>query len=200
MAKEQFPIPKLNDETPILKKDEPEVSSVAPKSPEDIKRRKLELAALYQGGATLDEIGKEIGLSRQRVWQLVESAGFVMPNRGSDRNLTVDPLKLLELADGTRTAKEIAAELQVKEPTVRYLIRKMELPLMDSRKKHSKEELLGRLRELASELGKTPSAKDLSSYGTNEGIYRYYFGSLRDASKAAGLKPNPIGRPKAKNK
>ena len=56
-------------------------------------------------------------------------------------------------------------------------------------------ELLLELRRLAVDLGKTPSASDLSSYGTySRRPYRDRWDSWSDAIRAAGLEPNTGGQ------
>jgi len=56
-------------------------------------------------------------------------------------------------------------------------------------------ELLLELRRLAIDLGKTPSASDLSSYGNySRRPYRNRWDSWSDAIRAAGLKPNSGGQ------
>jgi phage terminase small subunit len=57
--------------------------------------------------------------------------------------------------------------------------------------KYSHEELINYLRELAQQLGRTPKKRDIHIPGKkiSYSTYRKYFGSLRNAQKAAGLVP-----------
>lgn len=55
--------------------------------------------------------------------------------------------------------------------------------------------LLAHLRDLAQGLGKTPSGTDiLNARRHSPTSYYKYFGTLREAHRQAGLRPNPNGR------
>lgn len=57
-----------------------------------------------------------------------------------------------------------------------------------------KGEILQHLKDLAMVLNRTPSSKDIAKAGKYHGSYYiYYFGSLSNAQKLAGLTPNLIG-------
>ena len=61
-------------------------------------------------------------------------------------------------------------------------------------KKYDREELVQHLLNLATTLGHTPRQKDISRVSPpDHTIYYRYFGSLRAAQEAAGLKPNHYG-------
>lgn len=51
----------------------------------------------------------------------------------------------------------------------------------------SKEEWLQLLRDIAKDLGRTPTISDLEKYGTNKDVYKYNFGSWNRALLEAGL-------------
>ena len=60
--------------------------------------------------------------------------------------------------------------------------------------KYSHEFLISHLKELAEQLGKTPSQRDVEDTGkVSATTYRDYFGSFIKAQKAAGLVPNKSG-------
>jgi len=59
--------------------------------------------------------------------------------------------------------------------------------------KYSDEQLINHLRELASQLGRIPMAKEVNASGKVTGeTYRNRFGSFSKALKAAGLDPNKV--------
>jgi hypothetical protein len=60
----------------------------------------------------------------------------------------------------------------------------------------NKDEMLEEMRRLAGLLKRTPNSRDIRTYGIYcTDSYLHYFGSLRNAQKKAGLKPNKRGRP-----
>jgi len=60
--------------------------------------------------------------------------------------------------------------------------------------RYTEGELLEHLRELADELGSTPSKQEINEAdGASERTYEHRFGSLREAQQKAGLEPNARG-------
>ncbi len=69
------------------------------------------------------------------------------------------------------------------------------------RKKYNKEGLLSDLKNIARQLGHTPSTAELLAGGLAPRVhYYYYFGTMSKANQLAGLKPNERGRPKRSKK
>lgn len=55
--------------------------------------------------------------------------------------------------------------------------------------------MINRLKELANEVGRTPTLREMRIYKPDPMSYIYHFGSLHKARELAGLKPNKIGAP-----
>lgn len=56
--------------------------------------------------------------------------------------------------------------------------------------RRTKEELIKMLKNIAKEIGHTPSITELSKLGHNEGLFKDNFSSYNEAVRLAGLKPN----------
>lgn len=166
----------------------------------------LEMAAMLHGGATLDEIGKRAGLTRERVRQRLRRIGVSAATR-------IDAMKLLE-AVRTRPIHTLAALARTlglqKEPVARALLA---LGLIDAverlfrlraraRQRAKRERVALALRAYAKQLGRTPAAVDILSFFRPREIpclktLQQLFGSLTQAQLAAGLRPHRRRRPKS---
>jgi hypothetical protein len=163
----------------------------------------LEMATMLHGGATLEEIAKLAGVSRERVRQRLHRIG-VTPS------LRIDVVKLMEVvrAQPVDTFAAAAKAAGVSTDAARHAILRLGLfdpveRLFRLRKRAaSRSQLQGTLhdlRVLAQQLGRTPTAKDLVEDNRRGGVpsiasIQKQFGSLSAAMTAAGLTPNSVGR------
>ena len=159
--------------------------------------RDAELVALYMGGATMEEIGQAVGLTRERVRQRIRRAGYVGTHRRGP-----DPSAVCRAAETALSLGEVArisgccadAARRVLVTLGKWAAFKERCTL--HRRMRTRAALLIKLRHLAARLGRTPRIRDINrTRGMSHPLYFRYFGSLRAAQIAAGLEPNPVGQP-----
>lgn len=153
--------------------------------------REAELIMLYRSGATLQEIGDAIGVSRERVRQIMARAG-----EETRRNSIsyVDPLKVLQAVEGSKSLKEIAKKAGCGLHGAGKVLRSMGVPIPKiSRRKYSDKQLTDHMKKVARMLGRTPNMHDLNTCGITHTTYVNRYGSVRRAQEAAGLRPNAVG-------
>jgi hypothetical protein len=176
-------------------------------------RRVPAMYRLYENGATLDEVGKAFGISRERVSQLFRRSGLSARSireaaalkrtqaqaRASETRATYD-----DLGDYGATA----AKLGLSRAAVEAILEEGETVQSRApaprpgKKRYSNEELLSCLRETSKALGGVLGVSDYNSYSkgrrfrdgrawpTNQ-TFQLRYGSWRDALLAAGLAANP---------
>jgi len=165
---------------------------------------------MYAGGATLEEIGATIGVSRERVRQLLKAAG--VPARSSSdtfrlrrKQHLVKRDAILERYKLSRDANIVAEELEVPVSIVREVISVLPrgLAMMGKQKvkRFEDEFLLNCLREASDSLGGVLSCQDYNRFALSRGspdipwpshqTMAKRFGSWRAALARAGLSSNP---------
>jgi len=148
--------------------------------------RALELAVLYRGGCTLQEIGTAIGLTRERVRQLIRRVDPDAKESGWHRE------RLENLSPTAQSRLGITRE--------EYAQRRA------TQKEASKTRLVTALAELAADLGRTPTQGELArrlgyrNSATVTVICKSLFGgTYREATRAlyalVGLVPRGRGSP-----
>jgi hypothetical protein len=179
--------------------------------------RVREMYQLYGHGATLDEVGEDFGISRERVRQLFGRAGLKTRSTAETAALKreADRRRCDEIVEGFRRTKDVAllaAALEIAKRTIIEVVR-AELPSEEyqaprnttprtSTKKYSDEELIGFLREASAALERTLSSHAYDSFArgrrTADGrpwptkqTPELRFGSWRAAVIAAGLDAHP---------
>jgi hypothetical protein len=135
-----------------------------------------------RGGETLGELGACYGITRERVRQIVDR---------------IDPSANKEAKRGRRAARE--AKLREKaqriaEASYEANPRTLYKPGSQYATVWTNEAMLAALRNLASELGETPSSKRINAQPSERiptaAMFYRRFGSLRKAQELAGLVPN----------
>jgi len=135
---------------------------------------------------TLTAIGEQVGLSRERVRQIIRAAGI-------DKSVTRSIVSEID------KHRYIDITCEYCGLTVKRAARKVRAGRFCSRRcsnAHctlSSEELLSQLRKLALMLGHTPRMTDFGAPYPSHHAYYTRFGSLMSAQKLAGLTPNPRG-------
>ena len=179
--------------------------------------RVREMYELYEYGATLDEVGEDFGISRERVRQLFGRAGLKTRSMAETAQLKreADRHRTDEIVEGFRRSKDVAlvaTELEIAKRTIIEVVR-AELPPEEyqpprskapraATKRYSDEELIGFLREASAALGTTLSSQayDSVALGRRTADGRPWptkqtaalrFGSWRAAVIAAGLDAHP---------
>jgi hypothetical protein len=142
---------------------------------------------LYECGFTLDEVGEEFGLSRERVRQVFRRAGLQIRTRLETVELKreADLARGDEIVEAFRRTKDVAVvarELEIWRPTILEVLR-AELPPRErvalrpkkggpppatvpswARRRYSDEELIAFLREAGATLGGTLSGKRYDAF------------------------------------
>ncbi len=160
--------------------------------------RDQRIVALLESGASLDAIAEIFALSRQRVHQVVRRIGYCRTAFVPRKN-GVDPLIICRAADTSATATEVARKTGYSDVAVARVLNALGKTCGVSRTEQTRIALLADLQRVASDLGRTPGAKDIERLGQYApGTYYRYFGSLTRAQHQAGLVPNGRGRPRRK--
>ena len=148
--------------------------------------RALELAVLYRGGCTLQEIGDAIGLTRERVRQLIAKVDPDAKESGWHRE------RLENLSPRAKSRLGISHEELTKRRA--------------AQKEAGKTRLITALRKLATELGRTPTQGELArrlGYRQSASVAvkckRFFGGTYVQATRAlyalVGLVPRGPGSP-----
>ena len=154
--------------------------------PWQARSRALELAALYHGGCTLQEIGDAVGLTRERVRQLIAKVAPGGHESGWHHE------DLAELSRRAEAALGIGAERRRAKCA--------------ARSSASRERLVAGLRAAAQEAERTPTLGEIAArLGWCSGEYvslrakTLFGGTYREATRAlyatAGLEPRGRGTP-----
>lgn len=177
--------------------------------------------AHYQGGATLQEIGDEFGVTRERVRQIFKTAGYsteeVRKTRVQAKRQSREAEAVTQLHSGA-TIQAVAQNLDMTVSAVRALAEKFAPSASENLRKGSrvpngywtKERILDAIRAWARTYGSPPHATDwniaaLRTRGYEEREERFLsglwphlttvqgkFGNWNAAIEAAGLEPTPV--------
>lgn len=158
------------------------------------------MAALYQDGATYEEIGQAYGVTRERVRQLIKATG----KKG--RPSRIDPIRVLRAARTANSFGQCVGALRMDSKKVeRCLVETGHWTALNrlwglrkSKQRDARgEEYLSQLRELAQRLGHTPGLADINAEPKfpRHTTFVRYFGSISRAQKLAGLQPGKVGVP-----
>jgi hypothetical protein len=179
------------------------------------------MLAQYEGGATLEEVGEDFGLTRERVRQIFKGAGYstaeARKNRAHQKRRRIEAEAVSQLHRGV-SVQEVAAQRGMTVSAVRALAKKFAPAATEQVKPGSrvpngywnKERILDALRAWQREYGSPPHATDwniaaLRSGGQKEREERFLsglwphlttvqskFGNWNKAVAAAGLTPTPV--------
>ena len=147
------------------------------------KRRRLSIVAAYRSGAALQEVGDAFKISRERVRQIVaQDAPSFRRVEGTSRPGTVDPLKLIALADQGLSVDEIARRLGI----ARSVAYRCYYALGYSHGVHwTAETALAELRTVAEQLGRSPKQLELRT--ALRQALKNHCGGLTAAKREIGL-------------
>jgi transposase len=204
-------LPKRSDSKPELSADETQARKLHA-SP-----RVHEMYELYEHGATLEEIGDDFGITRERVRQLFKAAGLQTRTASATATLkqAADQQRADEIIDCFRQAKDLAAvahELDIPKNVVTQVLGERLSPReyreltatakADPVKRFTDAELLGLLIEAQGELGGTLTGTAYNVLARNrrtadgrlwptKQVHALRFGSWRNALITAQLDANP---------
>jgi hypothetical protein len=182
----------------------------SPAQKQELRERAEAIAAFAAGGATLEEIGRHFGISRERARQIRDRiAPDYSMTRGWRRVPVIEFLKAIR-APGIASYAAAAEAIGLKAVSPKLMSALDELGLrgaadrlfrMRARRQPSfwwsEDRVIGALRALATRLGRTPGVKDLTGrrdHGVpSPGTVIRFFGSLKRAQLAAGLTPTRQG-------
>lgn len=129
------------------------------------------MLAQYEGGATLEEVGDDFGLTRERVRQIFKAAGYsaaeARKNRSRQKRRRIEAEAVSQLHRGV-SVQEVAAESGMTVSAVRALAKKFAPTATEQVKPGSrvpngywnKERILDALRAWQREYGSPPHATD----------------------------------------
>jgi hypothetical protein len=164
---------------------------------------------IYANGGTLEAVGQEYGLTRERVRQIFRDAGLpTIPLAERRRRATQQ--RAGEIVDKFRELhdqREVAKVLGLPKVVVDEVLRKR-LPASELRKrskyakKYSNDELISMLRQASEALGGVLTKDDFECYARGRTLsdgrawptgqtHMLRFGAWRKALEAAGLRANP---------
>jgi predicted ArsR family transcriptional regulator len=168
--------------------------------------RDLLVRTMRDGGATLDEIAAEFGISRERVRQLLARMG--VPERSPNR---VDPIALIRLLREDETIDSwrgwsrksgrgiatlvIMTEALSMTEEVAEIFRARRTARSTRRREDVKQQLVADVQALARELARSPRSREFRErYGRHPQFQRFY-GTWNKLLVGAGLDPVPVGYP-----
>ena len=165
-------------------------------------KRRADIMELYLSGKNIEEIAEVIGLSYERVRQIIVSMKTLVEEREKAfREKEIKELRenfknYLHNKDCIPTFKELSCSRRVEEEYYNLSKSAIKSGFSTRRIKKAREKAIIQLQELAKELGSTPTQRDLAEAGIYHTKFFTLFGSLTEAQRLAGLEPNPIGRQK----
>lgn len=171
--------------------------------------RASEMHQMYADGATLEEVGRRYGMTRERVRQVFRAAGLPNISLADRRRREIQRRtdEILRAFDELKDLRAVAKSLDMPIAVVEEVLRR-ELPAGRLRKptkhgkKYSDEELVWMLREVSSELGGVLSKDAFEACARGRRLqdgrpwptaqtHMLRFGSWRRSLEAAGLRANP---------
>ena len=155
-------------------------------------------SGLWRSGKNIEEIAEVIGLSYERVRQIIVSMKTLVEEREKAfrEELRENFKNYLHNKDCIPTFKELSCSRRVEEEYYNLSKSAIKSGFSTRRIKKAREKAIIQLQELAKELGSTPTQRDLAEAGIYHTKFFTLFGSLTEAQRLAGLEPNPIGRQK----
>jgi transposase-like protein len=109
-----------------------------------------------------------------------------------------DPRRIATIrafVDSGRTIAEAARKLGMHKQHAWRLARRHGLVSVRTRRNWTRDEALAGLRQVAAELGRTPTAREMGTLlCPSTAYFRKHFGSINNAIQAAGLELNAPGR------
>ena len=166
-------------------------------TPSDRQDRLTHMSLMRVNGATLQDIGDEFGLTRERTRQILSRAGV---ERASSVG-AVDPIKLLAEVrkPGVRSIAAAARSLGISQRVGWQALR--ELGLCEAARRlftwRHHRRTIDNFRTLAARLGRTPTVADLREAripGLHQANVQARFGGMQNLARRAGLVPNRSGR------
>lgn len=154
----------------------------------DYRKRNAEIARRVRDTwDTLEEIGADHGISRERVRQIAKELGVSRNGRPPSRTVAWR----CEGCGATRDM--IPSEARRRKYCSRRCA--VDSGAVGAKRQYSDVYLLNALRGLATELGWTPGIADVNAREDLPSHTTYFnrFGSMRAAQEAAGLEPNQRG-------
>lgn len=147
--------------------------------------RNTEIVRRYREGETMEAIGDDYGISRERVRVILARAGVESRGRKDYRGPRV-----------AWTCEQCGREREAVPSQVRRFCSRA---CAGAAKRADDDDLLVALQGLALRLGRTPSEEDMNADPSTpcHTTYVYRFGSLREAQERAGLTPNRVGHDNA---
>ncbi len=175
------------------------------------RQRTMDAYAIYMDGATLEEVGEALGVTRERVRQLfreeelpVRTHSAAADNR-RERQFSENKVEIRAAFEQLGDVDAVIEQLSLPEWLVKEVLRD-QLPRRRKRKatpkQYSDEELMGFLQGASAAIGGVLSTKAYTKYArtqvTTDGrpwpthqTHMLRFGSWRNAVQAAGLAANP---------
>lgn len=160
----------------------------------DLSQRDAEIVMLRTGGATLQQIGDAIQMTREGVRLRLVAAGY-----GEKTTKGPDPILVCRAAERATDLGTVAKAAKTYTVAVRQVLRALGKwdafrdRMLAYAWAYRYEAALAALRALAARLGHTPTTDDIKAAGLCTTTYVRQWGTLRRAQAAAGLVPNQLG-------
>lgn len=163
------------------------------------------VATMRRAGHTLKDIGDTLGISRERVRQLAKRAGA---ERETHAASDVDPIAFLRFARSRECESfgHCAQHFEIHLRAVTTAFREIGVYVALRRmyrwrcRSARRALIVSRLRAFVAQHGRTPTGRELNTFGVGRGLHAASdicnaFGSLTAAYRAAGIAPRPVGAP-----
>lgn len=163
-----------------------------------------ELVRLWDSGLSMTEIGDQVGLSRERVRQRLRPYG----RKGANPNSVPSPEDIRKAITQEFSYPQVSRLLGVSierlmrgieraglKDEVEEAFQARDVYWAERAREREQRRLIPIIRQIAREVGHTPSQSELAIQGVYHMTLTRAFGSAADAMRAAGLEPNIRGRP-----
>lgn len=149
-------------------------------------------------GKSIKELSKKFGLTRERIRQIILENKLNYSKISKERRDKLFQQRLKQIIEKADKLGRIPCGYEIKEfelgPFRNILIEKGYEYKRKGPPKIDDRVLLKNLKDLSIQLGRTAGVNDLNKYGKHpHTTYFYHFGSITNAQKLAGLKPNKVG-------
>ncbi len=151
-------------------------------------------------GRKLVDLEQKFEISRERIRQIVVKSGVdyqsILSGRRKERYRQIlrEVFGICKTKGCILTYDEFSKKFNSSRDLYSLICKEMLRKGFKKASRSDKEKLIQHLLELKKSLGHTPGIRDISKAGKHSHMMYYYnFGSLTNAQKAAGMKPNKVG-------
>jgi len=173
-----------------------------------LRKRNKEIVRKILAGKTYKELARTCGVGEERIRQIINKEGhssaeiFKKKRQQQHDKKLKESEKLAEKLGRLPTTDEMMKHLKICEARYTAILKHLRekgitRTIYDERGERKRREMLRYLARFAKRLGHTPTSSEINGAGKYHQVnFHNYFGSLTEAQRLAGLKPNKPGAQK----